>query len=54
MSSLLFIDRSRDVGAVEEEERRHRSVGDALVTVHERVPREQGQGPTRRLLDQSG
>ena len=35
---LLFIHSSHDVGAVEEEERRHGSVGDALVAVHERCP----------------
>ena len=40
---LLFIHRSGDVGAVEEEERRHGSVGDALVAVHERMPLRKGE-----------
>jgi hypothetical protein len=30
---LLFIHSRRDVGAVEEKERRHRSVGNALITI---------------------
>ena len=51
---LLFIHRSGNVGAVEEEERRHRSVGDALVTVHERMPLRKGEAQRTGLLNQSG
>jgi len=51
---LLFIHCSGDIGAVEEEERRHRSVGDPLVAVRERMPLRKGEAQRTGLLNQSG
>ena len=51
---LLLIHCNGDLGAVKEKECRHRSVGDAFVAVHERMPLRKGEAQRTPLLDQSG
>lgn len=52
--ALLLIHCSVNVGAVEQEERGHRGVGDALVTVNERMPLGERKAQRSGLLDQRG